>query len=410
MVDLSGFIGVVHNLLVYIPMKYNFDEILDRNHTDCTKYDGYGSFESEYKEILPLWVADMDFATPPFVLDAIRKRLEHPVLGYTVAPCAYYEAIQGWFERHYGFRPLREELEHTPGVVSGIYKVLECLTDKGDGILITPPVYYPFSSVINASSRKLIEAPLLLVEGRQEIDWELLESKMREAKIFLISHPHNPGGRVWRREELERIAKIAKATDTFVVSDEIHADLTFRPHRHIPFPSVSAEAAEVGITLMAPSKAFNMPGVIGSHFYIKNPSLRQRIFHYMEANGLALASCYTYDAIAAAYREGDEWSEQCLAYVQDNIDYVRQYLKERIPDIKMIEPEASFLIFLDSRGLGFGTTEELNDFFIRNAGLFLNDGKMFGTGGEYFMRLNVGSPRSVIEEAMHRLEKAVNNL
>ncbi|MDD7438221.1 MAG: pyridoxal phosphate-dependent aminotransferase [Bacteroidales bacterium] len=391
-------------------MKYNFDKILDRNHTDCTKYDGYGSFESEYKEILPLWVADMDFATPPFVLDAIRRRLEHPVLGYTVAPSSYYEAIQGWFERHYGFRPLREELEHTPGVVSGIYKLIECLTEKGDGILITPPVYHPFSNVINASGRKMIEAPLRLIDGRQEIDWELLESRMKDANIFLISHPHNPGGRVWSRGELERIAQIAKANGALVISDEIHADLTFKPHKHIPFPSVSSTAAEVGITLMAPSKAFNMPGVIGSHFYIKDPVLRKRIFHYMEANGLAHASAYTYDAIAAAYREGDEWSEQCLDYVLGNIDYVRRFLEERIPNIKMIEPEASFLIFLDCRGLGFGTTEELNDFFIRKAGLFLNDGKMFGTGGDYFMRLNVGSPRSTIEEAMRRLEKAVNNL
>lgn len=391
-------------------MKYDFNEILDRKHTDCTKYDGYGSFDSDYEEILPLWVADMDFATPPFVLEAIRKRLEHPVLGYTVAPSSYYEAIQGWFERHYGFRPLREELEHTPGVVSGIYKLIECLTEKGDSVLITPPVYYPFSSVINTSGRRLLEAPLLLIDGRQEIDWALLEIKMKEAKISLISHPHNPGGRVWRKEELQRIAQIAKATDTLVISDEIHADLTFKPLRHIPFPSASAEAAEVGITLMAPSKAFNMPGVIGSHFYIKNTKLREKIFHYMRANGLALASCYTFDAIAAAYQEGDEWSEQCLEYVQGNIDYVRQYLHEHIPSIKMIDPEASFLIFLDCRALSFESTEKLNDFFIRKAGLFLNNGKMFGTGGDYFMRLNVGSPRTVIEEALRRLEKAVNNL
>lgn len=389
-------------------MEYNFNELINRHQTDCTKFDGYGSFESDYPEVYPMWVADMDFATPHFVGDAIRKRLEHPVLGYTIAPDSYYEAIQGWFERHYGFKPLREELEYTPGVVSGIYKLLECLTEKGDGILITPPVYYPFASVIGASGRKMIEAPLLLVNGRQEIDWGLLEKGLMEAKVFIISHPHNPGGRVWRREELERIATLAKQYNTLIISDEIHADLTFEPLQHIPFPSVSDAAAEMSITLMAPSKAFNMPGVIGSHFYIKNKAIREKVLSYMVANGLGLGACYTFDAIGAAYREGDEWSRQCLMYVQDNIEFVEKFLAERIPSIKMIKPEASFLIFLDCRDLGFSTTDDLNKFFIQKAGLFLNDGKMFGTGGDMFMRLNVGCPRSVLEDAMSRLEKAVN--
>lgn len=389
---------------------YDFDQVIDRHNTCCTKYDGYGHFESDYAEILPLWIADMDFATPHFIADAIKKRLEHPVLGYAIPCDRYYEAIQSWFEKRYGFRPEREEIEYTPGVVSGIYKLLECLTEKGDGVLIMPPVYYPFSNVIHGSGRKFLEAPLLLKEGHLEIDWHRLEQGLKEAKVLLISHPHNPGGRVWTREELKRMATMAKENNSLIISDEIHADLTFKGYQHIPFPAVSEQARSIAVTLMAPSKAFNMPGVIGSHFYIPDEQLRARVLPYMVQNGLAHGACYTYDAIAAAYEHGEEWLEACQEYILENVNYVEQYLKEHIPQIKMIRPEASFLIFLDCRELGFETTEELCDFFIKKAGLFLNDGKMFGTGGEFFMRFNVGSPRSIMEEAMRRLHKAVDSL
>lgn len=391
-------------------MSYNFDQIIDRHHTNCTKYDGYGHLESDYNDVLPLWIADMDFATPPFISEAIRKRLQHPVLGYTIAPDYYYEAIRHWFAYKYGFTPLREELEYTPGVVSGIYKLIECLTEKGDGIIIMPPVYFPFTSVIQGSNRKVIEAPLQIKNGRQEINWSALEEGFKRAKILLISHPHNPGGRVWHREELEQMAHLAKKNNALIISDEIHADLTFRGHTHVPFPAVSAEAAELSITLMAPSKAFNMPGVIGSHFYIKSEELREKVFSYMEANGLGHAACYTFDAITAAYSKGAEWSQQCIEYIEDNVAFVKEYLETRIPRIKMITPEASFLIFLDCRELNFKTPQELNQFFIKKAGLYLNDGASFGTGGAFFMRLNIASPRSIIEQAMQRLEKAVNEL
>lgn len=398
------------NTIYYDMNKFDFDQVIDRCGTNSTKYDGYGTHHSDYNTILPLWIADMDFATPSCIGEAIKKRLEHPVLGYTVAPQEYYETLQKWFQKKYGFTPNAEELVYTPGVVSGIFKVIQCLTSEGDGIVIMPPVYYPFFNVTNGSRRKLIEAPLIIKDHRMEIDWDRLDAALSEAKMLIISHPHNPGGRVWSVEELKRIAELAKKHNAYIVSDEIHADLTFPEYQHHPFPSISETAKERTITFMAPSKAFNMPGVIGSHLYIADEELRTKVFDYMFINGLGHAACYTFDAIIAAYSECGEWLEECLEYVKENILYVKDYLEKHIPKIKMIMPEASFLIFLDCKELGFDDPDDLNQFFIQKAGLYLDRGITFGTGGEQYMRLNVGESRSVIKEAMKRLEKAVNEL
>lgn len=390
--------------------QYDFDTIIDRRGSDCTKYDGIGAQKSDYEEILPLWIADMDFTTPAPIGEAIKRRLEHPVLGYTVAPQKYYIALQKWFEQRYGFTPKLEELNYTPGVVSGIYKVIQCLTEVGDGIVIMPPVYYPFFNVTLGSGRKLIEAPLIMDNHEMQIDWKRLDEALSGARALIISHPHNPGGRVWRLEELQRVAELAKKHNAYIISDEIHADLTFPEHQHRPFPSVSEAAQERTVTLMAPSKAFNMPGVIGSHFYIVDKELRDRIFGYMFQNGLGHAACYTFEAITAAYEECGDWLNDCTDYIKGNIKFVQEYLEQRIPKIQMITPEASFLIFLDCEGLGLKDPDELNQFFIEKAGLYLDRGTTFGTGGEWYMRLNVGESRAVIEEAMKRLEKAVNQL
>lgn len=387
--------------------KYDFDKVIDRRGTSCMKYDGYGHFESDYEDILPLWIADMDFATPSFVGDAVRKRLEHPVLGYTCPPDRYFEAIQNWFEKRYGFRPAKEEISYTPGVVSGYYKLIQCFSHEGDGITILPPVYYPFANVIRGSNRKLVEAPLLVRDERFYIDWDRLDEALSESKMLLFCHPHNPGGRVWSDEELRRVAHMAHEHGVLIMSDEIHADLSYRGVQHHPFPSISEEAREITMSLMAPSKVFNMPGVIGSHFYIPNKELREKAFAYMLQCGLEAASCWTYDAIATAYEQGDEWSRDCMDYIASNVDFVQDYLRREMPGVKMIRPEASFLIFLDFTDAGFKDPDELVDFLIRKCGVFMNDGRMFGTGGDYFMRLNVGEPRSVIEEAMKRMAKGL---
>lgn len=388
---------------------YDFDTIIDRRGTSSIKYDGLGDLQSDYEEILPLWIADMDFATPSFISDAIRQRLEHPVLGYTHPSERYFAAIQGWFEQRYGFRPAREEIAYTPGVVSGFYKLIQCFSHEGDGITILPPVYTPFSSVIEGSRRKLVEAPLLIKDERFYIDWDRLDAALAESKMLLFCHPHNPGGRVWSEDELSRVAKMAQEHNVLIMSDEIHADLSYRGSQHHPFPTVSDEARAITMSLMAPSKVFNMPGVIGSHFYIPDKELRARAFGYMEQCFLASASCWTYDAIATAYEQGEDWSRACMDYIKGNVDYVADFLRDRLPEVKMIRPEASFLIFLDFREAGFETADDLVDFLIRKCGVFMNDGRTFGTGGECYMRLNVGEPRSVIEEAMQRLEKGLRS-
>lgn len=387
----------------------DLNQVIDRKGTGCTKFDGIADVIGDRTDVLPMWIADMDFATPSFVIDAVKKRLEHPVLGYSIPTAEYYAALQQWFVKKYGFEPKKEELCFTPGIVSGIFKILQCLTQEGDGVALCPPVYHPFGQVIRGSRRRMVEAPLILKNNRFEIDFEALENALKEAKILIWCHPHNPGGRVWTREELEAVAKLADKYGVYIISDEIHADLTFKNFKHIPFPSVSPEARKWAISLMAPSKAFNMPGIIASQIYIADEKLRHTIYEYLEYNCLNHANSTTYGAVAAAYNHGEEWLDGVMDYIEDNIAFVRQYLKDHLPQLGMIEPEASFLIFLDCRGLGMDD-KALTDFFINKAHLLLNPGTMFGTGGEGFMRLNVGVPRSVLQDAMDRIRKAVNEL
>lgn len=388
----------------------DFDRLIDRHGTSCTKYDAIRDLIGDRTDILPMWIADMDFETPDFIIEAIQKRLTHRVLGYTIPCDKYCGVLQDWFERHYGFRPDAKHLCYTPGIVSGIYKVIQCLTHEGDGIALCPPVYHPFAQVINGSRRKVVEAPLLLENNRYEIDFNALDKALAQARILIWCHPHNPGGRVWSVEELQKVAEVAHKHNVTIISDEIHADLTFKAYKHHPFPSVSDTARACSLSFMAPSKAFNMPGVIASQLYIPNDKLRETVFGYLEANHLDAASATTYDAVMAAYSQGDEWLASVIAYIEDNVAYVQQYLNENLPQLSMLKPEASFLIFLDCRKLGFPNGAELTKFLIDKAGLLLNDGTMFGTGGEGFMRLNVGVPRSVLKEAMERLHRAVQTL
>ena len=388
--------------------RYDFDKIVDRSGSYSAKYEALGGLKSDYDEILPLWVADMDFETPAAIREAITKSIaDHPVLGYSVPPASFYDTIVDWFRDAYGISATPGEITYTPGVVAAIYKIIEALTKEDEGVTILPPVYFPFADVVAGSRRKEITAPLLIKENRYYIDWERLEEALSQSKLLIFCHPHNPGGRVWSREELTRVATLAKKYGVTVISDEIHADLTFKAFRHIPFPTVSEEARACGISLMAPSKFFNMPGVIASHMYIPDPELREKVFGYFERNHLNAASCFTFDAVTAAYGKSADWALAARDYCEKNVRYVSDFLKSELPRVQMIEPEASFLIFLDFRGLGFSSPEELHTFLIQKAGLLLNEGSSFGAGGAFFMRLNVGVPRAVLEEAMKRLKKAL---
>ena len=386
-------------------MQYNFDEIIDRQGTDALKVDAIPNIWGR-NDLLPLWVADMDFATPPFIIDALRCRLEHEIIGYTMRSPQWASSIVAWQQSRYGWQVQPEWVNFVPGIVPGIAFIVNCFTEPGDTILIQPPVYHPYFHVPQNLGRTLRENTLDLVDGQYQIDFERFEHDVKGCKLFLLCHPHNPGGRVWTAEELRRMAEICHREGVIVVSDEIHADLTLPPYHHVPFAKVSAEAAECSITLMSPSKAFNMAGLTSSYSIISDEMLRDRFHRYLENSELHLGHAFAFISVAAAYSHGTEWLDQMLAYVQGNIDYVEQFLASELPVIGMIRPQTSYLVFLDCRKLGL-SVKELNELFVDKARLALNDGAMFGREGEGFMRLNVACPRSVIAEAMQRLKSAV---
>ena len=386
-------------------MQYNFDEIIDRQGTDALKIDAIPNIWGR-GDLLPLWVADMDFATPPFIIDALRRRLDHEIIGYTMRTPQWASSIVAWQQSRYGWQVQPEWLNFVPGIVPGIAFIVSCFTEPADAILIQPPVYHPYFHVPQNLGRTLRESPLDLIDGQYQIDFERFERDVRGCKLFLLCHPHNPGGRVWTADELHRMAEICHREGVIVVSDEIHADLTLPPYHHVPFAKVSAQAAECSITLMSPSKAFNMAGLTSSYSIISNDVLRERFHRHLENSELNLGHAFAFISVAAAYLHGTEWLDQMLAYVQGNIDYIEQFLATELPQISMIRPQASYLVFLDCRALEF-SVRELNALFVDKAHLALNDGAMFGREGEGFMRMNVASPRSVIVEAMQRLKSAV---
>ena len=386
-------------------MQYNFDEIIERRGTDSVKWDGVQKVWGR-NDLLPMWVADMDFRTPPFVMDALRKRLDHAVLGYTFACEEWYTSIINWLQQRYHWEVTREMLTFMPGIVRGLAFAIQCFTEKGDKVMVMPPVYHPFFLVTEKNQREVVYSPLVLRDGQYQIDFERFRKDVQGCKMLILSNPHNPGGRVWTVDELRRIADICTESHTFVISDEIHADLTLPPYKHHPFATVSGAAAQYSLTFMAPSKTFNMPGLGSSYAIILNEDIRHRFQEFMEAGEFSEGHMLAYIGAAAAYMHGEEWLEQLLDYIKGNIDFTENYLREHIPGIGMIRPQASYLIYLDCRGLGL-TQEELVRLFVDKAHLALNDGTMFGEPGKGFMRLNIGCPRSVLEQALKQLETAV---
>ena len=386
-------------------MTYNFDEVIERRGTDSVKWDGVKSVWGR-DDLLPMWVADMDFRTPPFVMEALRKRLEHEVLGYTSACEEWYTSICSWLSRRHGWDVTRAMLTFVPGIVRGQAFALQCFTNPGDRVMVMTPVYHPFFLVTQRMKREVVYSPLDLKDGQYQIDFERFRKDIQGCKVLILCNPHNPGGRVWTVDELRRIADICTESHTFVISDEIHADLTLPPYKHHPFATVSGAAAQNSLTFMAPSKTFNMPGLGSSYAIILNEDIRHRFQEFMEAGEFSEGHMLAYIGAAAAYMHGEEWLEQLLDYIKGNIDFTENYLREHIPGIGMIRPQASYLIYLDCRGLGL-TQEELVRLFVDKAHLALNDGTMFGEPGKGFMRLNIGCPRSVLEQALKQLETAV---
>ena len=389
-------------------MKYNFDEVIDRRGTSAIKVEGVKEIWGR-DDLLPLWIADMDFATAPFVTEAIRCRLENPVLGYTAKPDSYYQAIINWNKNRYGLEVEKEMIHFVPGIVPGLGMALNTFTQPGDKVMIQPPVYGPFHWLNERNDRTLVTHPLKLVDGTYRMDMEAFREQVKGCKVFILCNPHNPGGIVWTEEELQQVADICYEEGVLVFSDEIHADLTLPPHKHRPFALVSEKARMNSVTFMSPSKAFNMPGLTASHALVFNSKLRRKFHAFLESCEFDLGHVFAFLAVEAAYSNGTEWLDQCLAYIQGNIDYVDAFTREHTPKIKVIRPQASFLVWLDCREMGL-SQEALVDFFVDKAHLALNDGTAFGQEGTGFMRLNVATSRTVLEQAMKQLAEAYSGL
>ncbi|WP_392420978.1 MalY/PatB family protein [Capnocytophaga canis] len=386
-------------------MEYNFDEINDRSKSDALKLEALQPRWGR-TDLLAMWIADMDFKTPPFIVNALKKRMECEIFGYTAKPQQWYDAIINWQQKRFGWNISQEMISFTPGVVPALAMVVQAFTEKGDKVLIQQPVYYPFSLVVENNSRVLVNSPLELIDGQYQINFDRLEKDIKGCKVFLFCHPHNPGGRVWRRDELERVAGICHRNNVVLVSDEIHADLTLPPHKHIPLGSVSDQARQMSITFASPSKAFNMAGFTTSYAVIQNPELREKFQSYVEGNMLGDGNVFAYQTVIAAYTEGEEWLNKLLKYIQKNIDFVVDYVEKNIPKVKCIVPEASYLVFLDFRGLEI-CQESLVHLCVDGAKLALNDGAMYGKEGEGFMRINLACPQSIIAQALHQLKDAI---
>lgn len=389
---------------------YNFDEIIDRSRSGDLKHEALLPRWGR-NDLLPLWVADMDFATPDFVVDALKARLSHPIFGYTIEPADYRPTIIDWNESHHGWKIKPEWISFIPGIVKGIGFVVNVFTKPGEKVIIQPPVYHPFRMTPEDNGREVVFNPLRLCEdGYYDMDFDNLSEVCDDkCRVLILSNPHNPAGVCWSKETLQRLANFCYGHNIIVISDEIHSDMALFSNRHVPFASVSERAADISITFAAPTKTFNMAGIVSSYAVISNDDLRQRFYGWLKANELDEPTIFAPIATIAAYQKGEEWRKQMLAYVEDNVRFVEDYCREHIPGIRPLRPQASFLVWLNCRGLEL-SHDKLLDLFIDKAHLALNDGEMFGPGGEGFMRLNVGTPRSVLRQALEQLAKALNEL
>ncbi len=385
--------------------QYNFDADVNREGTNALKYD---VLEERFgrPDLLPLWVADMDFEAPPCVKEAIIERAKHGVFGYSCPSQAYYDSIINWVGKQHKWNINQEWITFIPGIVRGIAFVIDCFTQKGDKVIIQPPVYHPFSIVPTLHERELVFNHLECDgENIFRINFDLLRQQAKEAKLLILCNPHNPGGRVWTREELAEIAEICHENNLLVISDEIHSDLAFAPYTHVPFASVSEKAAQCSITFMAPSKTFNVAGIVSSFGVVPNAQLRETFFHYLRRSEFNEAHLYAYVVAQTVYTQGEAWLKEAKEYIWQNIQFVDKYLQTHLPKIKAILPQASFLIWLDCKELGL-SQEELVSFFVNEAKLALNNGTMFGDGGEGYMRINVGTQRHKLEQALTQLSRA----
>ena len=384
---------------------FDFDQIINREGTNSLKYDARQSLFGR-ADITPMWVADMDFATPPAVTEALTNRAQHPIFGYTNYPDSLYHALINWFKHRHGWQIQRDWIMMCPGVVPTLHATVMAFAAPNESVIVQPPVYFPFfSSVIN-TGRQLIKNPLRLENNQYTIDFDHLEQCAKDARLLLLCSPHNPVGRVWKPNELKMILKVAKKHDLVILSDEIHADLVYPEHKHHVLATL-AEPTDHIITAVAPSKTFNIPGLGLSALIVPSPAHRKAIHQAFETMHVSAANPFSIVAFEAAYNGGETWLSALLAYLAKTRDFVTQYLATHLPQIKLIAPEGTYLLWLDCRALNLND-QELKQFFIEEVGLGLSPGTLFGDGGSGFMRMNIGAPKQVIFDALNKLSKALN--
>lgn len=388
---------------------YNFDKIIDRTGSDDLKH---GVLQERYGDanLLPLWVADMDFETPQFITDALRRRLDHSLFGYTMMPKGYWQQVAGWIADHHAWNVKEEWMTFIPGIVKGIGMAINVFVKPDEKVIIQPPVYHPFRLVPQGNGREVVYNPLREnPDGSYSMDFENLEQVCDDkCRMLILSNPHNPAGILWDKDTLARLARFCHSRGIIVISDEIHCDMALWGGRHIPFASSCEQAAQCSITFGSPSKTFNIAGIVSSYAIVPEQELREKFYGYLSANEYNDPPIFSPIATIAAFRNGEQWRKEMLEYVEGNILALEQYCRQYIPEIKPLRPQASFLVWLDCRALGLAH-EQLVSLFVDKAGLALNDGEMFGQGGQGFMRMNVACPRSQLLRALDSLGRAISS-
>ena len=388
---------------------YDFDKEVDRRGTNSLKYD-FAAERGLPSDVLPLWVADMDFPTAPAVIDALRGTVDHGIFGYSDVKDDYYNAVAAWFKKHFDFETKPEWLVKTPGVVFALSMAVRALTEPGDSVLIQPPVYYPFYSVIRENGRRIVENELLYIDGHYEIDFEDFERKIKDnsVKMFIVCSPHNPVGRVWTKDELKKIGDICGKYGVIVVSDEIHCDFAFPEHPHTVFTEACPNLSDSTVICTAPSKTFNLAGLQVSNIWIRSTDMRMKFKKEMIRSGYSQLNTLGLAAAKAAYESGEEWLNECRCYLRANLDFLRDFLREKLPEIKLVEPEGTYFAWLDFSALGL-SREEINDIVINKAKLWLDEGYIFGKNSGGFQRVVLACTRKTLERALTQLETAVRN-
>ena len=380
-------------------MHYDFNEPINRKRTDSVKFDYTGEYFGT-PDLIPMWVADMDFRTPDFIMEAIRKRTEHEILGYSIRPDSFYQAIINWYRKRQNWAIQRDWILFSPGVVAALSMAVNAFTREGERVIVQPPVYHPFFSVVRDNGRELVYNTLVEEDGYYRMDLDGLKEKItRDTRLLLLCHPHNPVGRVWSPDELKELADICLENNILIVSDEIHSDLVFAPHVFTPLSTLGQEIADITISCVAASKTFNLAGLSSSAVIISNEKLRNRFNREIGKGHLFMGNIFGNVAMEAAYSNGEEWLGQLLEYLMGNVKLINEYMENNLPGIRVTPPEATYLAWLDMKSFGF-KGKQLRNFMIREAGIGCNDGPTFGPGGSGFQRLNFACPRSTLEAGL----------